>query len=54
VKKICGRVKMSKKGKTRKVRKVKKTVKVKWGKIGAPKSAKRKAYMRMLRAKRCG
>jgi len=26
--------------------------KVKWGKIGAPKSAKRKAYLKILRKKR--
>jgi len=28
------------------------TKKTKWGKIGAPKSAKRKAYLRKIRKKR--
>ena len=32
--------------------KKKKSVKKKWGKIGAPKSAKRKAHMKKIRKKR--
>ncbi len=27
--------------------------KIKWGKIGAPKSAKRKAFMRKIRCSKC-
>jgi len=52
VKKTMGKTKKSKSKKTKKAKSKSKVKKPKWGVMGAPKSAKRKAYMKKLRAKR--